>query len=797
MQKPGWLNSGSLLIGLCALTTLGACVPAAIIAVQLFSLRSGIEDINRATMVASRARHVQEIIGHSLVSFVAVAVDLSPDERARVHGEADRQFDILGSSVAALVSSADGFISDSLRQALVGEIADVKHGWADIRDEPYESAASAERSFHFLRLVKEVRDARAILSAIETHAGFAATKATRASFDHVRRANLLLIGVIAAAAIIVGMMAFAGVRIARSMRRTNIELQRKNLEIASRDREITGQNERFTVALDNMSQGLCMFGTDKRLVVCNTRYLEMYGLPESLGQAGTHFRDILEHRVAQGVYGGDDPEAYVQERLDAVAEGVASTKIHQLTTGRTIAIVHQPMADGGWVATHEDITELQRVEARMAHMALHDALTDLPNRVLLRERIVDALQRGRRGERFAVLCLDLDRFKSVNDTLGHPVGDSLLTKVADRLRACVRETDTVGRLGGDEFAITQVSGPQPESAIALAARICETIAEPFDLNGNQVVVGASIGIAIGPTDGTDPDQLLKNADMALYRAKGDGRGVYRFFETEMDARMQARRQLELDMRKTMEDGGFRLHYQPLTSLDTGEITGFEALMRWPHPDRGMIPPDEFISIAEETGMIIPLGEWALRTACMDAAAWPHRTRIAVNLSPVQFRSDRLVETVFSALAHSGLAANRLELEITESVLLQDNDKTMQMLHRFRDMGVRIAMDDFGTGYSSLSYLRSFPFDKIKIDRSFVNDIGAKKDAAAIVDVVASLSRTMGMTTTAEGVETQEQLEKVKAAGYTEMQGFLFSRAMSAEDITGTYFSHKARKKAAT
>ena len=384
------------------------------------------------------------------------------------------------------------------------------------------------------------------------------------------------------------------------------------------------------------------------------------------------------------------------------------------------------MADGGWVATHEDITERRRAEKQIAHMARHDALTDLPNRVLLRERLAEALAGVRRGSKLAVLYLDLDHFKGVNDTLGHPIGDELLKMVAGRLRHCVRDTDTVARVGGDEFAIIQTGIERPLDTAILARRIGEAVRAPYDLAGHAVVVDTSIGIAIAPNDGTEPDELLKNADMALYRAKADGRGTYRFFEPEMDSRMKARRALELALRNALATGEFELHYQPLVNLDDRRITGCEALLRWNHPERGMISPAEFIPVAEEIGLIVPLGEWVLRKACADAARWPDDIKVAVNLSPIQVTNQNLVPVVVSALAAAGLPASRLELEITESVLMQNTEATLATLHRLRELGVRISMDDFGTGYSSLSYLRSFPFDKIKIDRSFISGLAGRQ-----------------------------------------------------------------------
>src|SRR6478752_7747757 len=440
------------------------------------------------------------------------------------------------------------------------------------------------------------------------------------------------------------------------------------------------------------------------------------------------------------------------------------------------------MSDGGWVATHDDITERQRAEQQIAHMARHDALTDLPNRMLFRERLVEALTGVSRGSKLAVLYLDLDRFKGVNDTLGHPMGDELLKLVAGRLRHCVRDTDTVARVGGDEFAIIQTGIDKPLDTAMLARRIGEAVRQPYDLAGHAVVVDTSIGIAMAPSDGVEPDGLLKAADMALYGAKADGRGTYRFFEPAMDMRMKARRELEIALREALACGQFELYYQPQVNVDDRRITGCEALLRWKHPQRGMISPAEFIPVAEEIGLIVPLGEWVLRKACLDAASWPDDIKIAVNLSPIQVTNQNLVQIVVSALAAAGLPARRLEIEITESVLMHNTETNTATLHRLRELGVRISMDDFGTGYSSLSYLRKFPFDKIKIDRSFISGLTSKPDGEAIIRAIAGLGRSLGMTTVAEGVETPEQMQRIRLEGCTDVQGYLISKPVPAEDL---------------
>ncbi len=494
-----------------------------------------------------------------------------------------------------------------------------------------------------------------------------------------------------------------------------------------RSQDLLGrQKVLLDTALENMSQGLCMFDATGRVVLFNERYTGMMDLPAAT-QKGRSLLDLLKHRKASGRFDGD-PDEYFADVMAEVRAGKTITKIIETPGGRSLRVIDQPMQGGGWVATFEDITEWRKAEAQLSYMAHHDALTDLPNRTKFRADLEQALRRAKRDGHIAVLCLDLDHFKNINDTLGHPVGDALLTAVASRLKACVRESDTVSRLGGDEFAIVQIGNEnQASEAALLAGRLVEVIGAPYEVAGHQIVIGLSIGIALAPADGCNPDELLKNADMALYRAKADGRATYRFFEAGMDARAQVRRLLEVDLRAALLRNEFELFYQPIHDLKGGRIISLEALIRWNHPLRGMISPLDFIPLAEETGMIIGIGDWVLRQACMDAAGWSQDVRVAVNLSPAQFKHRGLVQTVMAAVAESGLDAKRLELEITELVLLQDNEATLAILHKLREFGVRISMDDFGTGYSSLSYLRSFPFDKIKIDRSFITELASRDD----------------------------------------------------------------------
>ncbi len=524
------------------------------------------------------------------------------------------------------------------------------------------------------------------------------------------------------------------------------------------------RNLQFDTAINNMSQGLCFFDAAHRLIVCNDRYVDMYDLPRDRVGPGTPLAEIVDLRFAAGSFPAMSRDEYLHWRSNVAISAEPTDSIVELRNGRTFKIRHRPMPDGGWVATHEDITEQRASEVKIEYMAHHDALTDLANRVLLNERLEQALgRRIHREEMVAVHHLDLDQFKAVNDTFGHPAGDKLLKIVAERLRALVGETDTIARMGGDEFVIVQAPITDPADATALAQLIIGSISEPFDLDGHQAVIGASIGITVGPNDGLRPDRLLRNADLALYRAKGDGRGTFRFFEPAMDLQMQTRRVMEQDLRRALPAGEFELYYQPVVNLASSEISGFEALIRWNHPVKGMIAPASFIPLAEEIGFIVPLGEWVIRQACVTAAEWPEHLHVAVNISAAQFRSPGLMQVIVGALAAS--------------------------------LGIRIAMDDFGTGYSSLTYLQCFPFDKIKIDRSFVKDITENTGSLNIVRAVAALANGMGMTATAEGVETAEQLDRITSEGCTEMQGYLFSRPLPVSEIERLFLSRREAREA--
>jgi diguanylate cyclase (GGDEF)-like protein/PAS domain S-box-containing protein len=554
------------------------------------------------------------------------------------------------------------------------------------------------------------------------------------------------------------------------------------------------EKQRLDTAVNNIPQGLVVYDETAHVTVCNRRYIEMFGLsPEVIGPGST-MQELIAHRKQTGSFDGDVNE-FCAAIIREVSLGKVTNQITEAPGGRAIQIINQPLEAGGWVATIEDVTERKVAEERITHLAHYDPLTDLPNRALFHERLEQELAKIPDGEQLAVLYIDIDEFKSVNDTLGHLIGDELLKSVAVSLSSCITSNGFVARLGGDEFAVVQTAIKKEAEVTDLATRIFDAIRTPYACLSHQVTTDASIGVALAPQHGTDLHQILKNADMAMYAAKSAGRRTYRFFEPDMDAQVKARRLLEMDLRQAITDDALEVYYQPCVDLQTNEITGCEALLRWRHPVRGMVSPAEFIPVAEDTGLINQIGEWVLMTACAEATTWPEDIRLAVNVSPVQFKSGTLALKVVAALAASGLAASRLELEITEAVLIRDDDAALAILHQVRAIGVRIALDDFGTGYSSLSYLQRFPFDKIKIDRCFVTDIEEPEGSSCIVQAVVNIAAARNMTTTAEGVETRQQQQLLRMLGCSEMQGYLFSPPKPAADIRQLFRTHAKKSSA--
>jgi diguanylate cyclase (GGDEF)-like protein/PAS domain S-box-containing protein len=535
--------------------------------------------------------------------------------------------------------------------------------------------------------------------------------------------------------------------------------------------------------IENIPAMLFVKDTQNRFVLANRAAEQALGIPRE-HLLGRQVHEVFRPEEAE-IFDAQDSAAFSSGEVLSIGEAPMRRpdgSVRVLLT-RKLAVPDETGTARHMLVMSEDITERKRAESHIERLANHDALTDLANRVMLNRELKAKLAlAARRGELAAVLCIDLDHFKTVNDTLGHGAGDELLKAFAERLRGCARSGDIVARLGGDEFAVLQTGIGSQHAAELLAERIVKAAEATFSLAGREVNIGASVGVALFPRDGGSGGELLKRADMALYCAKADRRGSYRVFGQEMDDQLKARRSLELDLRRALAQNEFELHYQPLYDLGRDRISGCEALLRWRHPKRGLIAPSDFIPAAEDIGVIAQLGEWVLRTACREAAGWPGAMKVAVNVSPMQFRSRKLVQTVAEALEAAGLEAGRLELEITENVFLGKDAANLKILHALRALGCRIALDDFGTGYSSLSYLRNFPFDKIKIDRCFVQDLPAASDSVAIVRAVTGLSASLGMTTTAEGVETPEQLEQLREFGCSEVQGYLIGRPYPAADL---------------
>ncbi len=540
-------------------------------------------------------------------------------------------------------------------------------------------------------------------------------------------------------------------------------------------------NLRLDTALANMSQGLCLFDAEGKLAVVNGRYSELFHLPPGRVQLGLTLLELIALRVEHGNHAGATVESLVMEKMAVVERRTPGALTMPLSDGRVLSVLLRPAPKGGWAITYEDVTERRQAEEKVVFMARHDALTRLPNRTLFSECLLKAIGNMGRTQGLAVLCLDLDRFKVINDTLGHAAGDLLLRAVAGRLQDCLRDGDTVSRVGGDEFTVIQAGPYTREGAIALAERIIAATNEPFDLDGQRATVGVSVGIAIAPRDGVSPDPLLRNADMALYRAKSEGRGTWRFFEPEMDASIRARRAMGAALRDALANGEFELHYQPIYDLDYDRVRAFEALLRWRHPEFGYVQPSEFIPVAEELGLMVTLGRWVLHKACAEATRWPAHISVSVNVSPAQFGSGQLVQTVADALRSAQLPGPRLSLEITETVLFSKSMANLAVIEELRGIGVRTSLDDFGTGYSSLSYLATFPIDQIKIDQSFIRNLG-KTGTAVIVRAIVGLADNLSLRVVAEGVETMEQVQWLRNAGCDDVQGYLLGEPSAPQDL---------------
>jgi diguanylate cyclase (GGDEF)-like protein len=562
-------------------------------------------------------------------------------------------------------------------------------------------------------------------------------------------------------------------------------LEEKLGAVLERNEKLEQLNTCFESALNHMGRGLSMFDGEQTLVVCNKAYADIYSLPADLARAGTPFVEILRYHMRRATgeeASKETANSWIKDHVARLQQTGHREEIQNLVDGRIIRVTYQPLAGGGWVDMQEDITAQRRSDEKIEWLARHDTLTEIPNRFHFRECLEHQFETYDPRQGFALLWLDLDHFKQINDRHGHLVGDGLLKSVAAGLKSTLRAGDVVGRLGGDEFAILQVGVDREDLADNLAQRILQNIRRPHDVLGHCLHTEASIGVALAPHHGQTVEQLFACADMALYRAKSMGRGVHAVYKPGSVDLPMAPNPLRAELIEAVERGELVLHYQPIVDLREGKVSSFEALMRWKHPSRGMIPPSEFIPIAEETRLIVRMGSWALKQACTDAMDWPDGAKVAVNLSAVQIECCDVYEIVIEALKETGLEPQRLQLEITETVLMRDQARTQEVLRKLHDLGVLITLDDFGTCFATLNYLRSFPFKKIKIDRSFVRDIPEHHDCVAIVKSVADLARELNMRSVAEGVETVASLATVRAAGYNEAQGFYFSPPVRASGV---------------
>lgn len=571
-----------------------------------------------------------------------------------------------------------------------------------------------------------------------------------------------------------------------------LQLIEANAELKRAQDLLSAENKKLNAALSNISHGLAMFDSSEHLIVCNERYLKIYGYSPDLVKPGCSFREIIAERIKSDNFFTDDVDDFIGDLRKKLGNGITVKKFATLRDGRVISVVDHPAPDGGWVTIHEDVTELKKAEEKIAYAALHDDLTGLNNRPAFNNRLSNVLSRlARYQEPCVVMLLDLDGFKQVNDTLGHAAGDSLLKVIADRLKSSIREVDVLARLGGDEFVIVQIGAENPrEAAITLAIKLLEVVCKPVNLDGHEVAIGTSIGIVVAPQDGVEPGELLKKADLALYRVKSSRRNDFAFFDEKMSQAATARLQLINEMRKALSRDEFELHYQPIFNAQTRQPWGAEALVRWHHPVEGLIPPDRFIPLAEESGIMELLGEWILENACAEAAKWPSAMKVAVNLSAIQFRSSRLFDVILCALVDSGLSPDRVELEITESITMDDGGDYNVTIQQLKNLGICIALDDFGIGFSSMRYLTKVPFDRIKIDRSFVRGLTTSAGCAAIVASVLTLARGLDIFVTAEGVETDHQFELLRVAGVQQVQGYLFGRPCSPANLDFSSFLTK-------
>ncbi len=711
--------------------------------------------------------------------FVATALDLDNHEREKMLVKADAYLNQFREAVAQLGTGASGQVFAKEHESLHSGLRELSHNWEEITRDGQLDMATAEKTWHYLVMVENFEKLNDVLVGIHRRVSSEHANRNREMFSGIEVAILtIVILTITGTGLASAGLGGSSYLLSRS-RAQAVQLRDNNELLNQRKDALRIQSGRFRSAIQNMAQGLCMIDKDHKLITWNDKFAVMYGIPGSLLQVGLPYLNVLEHRFLTGSIPGSCSDFFRQE-LGTLERAESHYEIYELPDGRFISTSFEPIPEGGMLTTHLDVTNSRKSEMQIMHLANHDGLTSLLNRRYFVERLEKLLDELQADDGVALFAIDLDDFKLANDKFGHGAGDLILATVAIRLKACAGECDLISRIGGDEFSIVVTGMKCREAAEKFASKLVSDLSKPYDCDGQHIEIGASVGIALAPNDARDINGLMKVADLALYAAKNKGRNRSCMFSPNMLVEMIKRRELEEQLAEALECGQMELYYQPLICAHSGLVNSMEALLRWNHPSRGVLSPFHFITVAEKMGLMGALGTWVINRACADAVQWPSSVGVAVNVSAAQFHMRALELDVAAALGNSGLPGNRLEIEITESLLLSDEDAVLETIHKIHDLGVSIAMDDFGTGYSSLSYLHKYPLDKIKIDRSFITDLPDSNHSLSIVRTIISLARSMGMSIAAEGVETDEQMALLKDEGCHQLQGYRISRPIPAD-----------------
>lgn len=768
----------SLVVALVVLM-MGA-IPVSLAVNSLRTTQEAVVDIRAHDTILETTFEVRSKVEKHILYFAASALDLNAEERQEMLLKADKHLNQFRVVITELLRSKTYLVLPAEREGLRLGLSEIFHNWGEISREKQDGLSNVEKTWHFLSMVENFEKLNAVLTGLHKRFSAKHEEGLAKIFSDIEMAILIIAGLM-----IVGTgIASAGLGgsnyLLNKSQAQAIQLRESNELLKHREEALRLQADRFSSAIEHMAQGLCMISKDHRLITWNRRFVDMYNIPDDLLQQGLPYRAVLEHRIESASV----PENcldFVDHELGLDVSSGGHNEVHELADGRYISTSYEPTPEGGILSTHRDITQRRQSEQEVMHLAHHDGITNLLNRRFFVECLADEIELVKSAGELTLFAIDLDDFKLANDEFGHAAGDAVLREVAARLKQCTRSQDLVGRLGGDEFAVVVKGGAGQEVAAEFASRLVAELSKPYDFEGQPIEIGASVGVAMAPRDAREVGALLKTADIALYEAKNDRGNQFRLFSEEMRDKILERRQLEESFAQAMEHNQLELYYQPLMCAHSKLVAGMEALLRWHHPERGMIPPTIFIPIAEDLGLMGKVGSWVIEQACHDATKWPSPVRVAVNVSAAQFHTRTLELDVSLALGKSGLSGERLELEITESVLLNDDDKVLRSIDSVQEMGVSVAIDDFGTGFSSLSYLHKYPLDKIKIDRSFVVDLPNSNYSLSIVRTIVNLARSIGMKTTAEGIETPAQQALLREEGCDQLQGYLFSKPVPSSE----------------